>query len=186
MIQEWNKFKGWSVLEFFLLNPNTKIHINELARQLKTSPRTAQMSCNMYNKEGLLRRKEIGNIHQFFLNENDSRVRILKKFIGPYLVSDKWHLNPFLEKNKNILSVSIYGSFATGEYGDHSDLDILVITADEKKPDSSDLSKIELKLGREAAVTSIPHSKWRVMERKKDNFFLSIRKKSILIWGNPL
>ena len=35
MIREWNKFKGWSVLEYFLLYPNTKIHINELKRKIK-------------------------------------------------------------------------------------------------------------------------------------------------------
>ena len=186
MISEWNKFKGWSVLEFFLLNPNTKIHINGLARKLKSSPRTAQMFCVGYYEEGLLEKKEIGNNHQFFLNQKDSRVKTLKKFIGPYLVSDKLYLKPFLDKNKNILSVSIYGSFATGDYGDHSDLDILVITADEKKPDTADLSKIELKLGRESAVTTIHMSKWRAMERKKEKFYLSIIKKSILIWGNPI
>ena len=186
MIEVWNRFKGWSVLEFFLLNPNKKIHINELARQIKISPRTAQTFCNEYHDDGILSKENIGNVHQYYLNENDSRSKALKRFIGPYLVSEEKYLRPFLEKNKNILSVSIYGSFANGEYGDKSDLDIFVLTADETKPKTDDLSSIELKLGREVPVTTISLAKWRDMERKKDNFFLSIKRNSILVWGNPI
>jgi len=186
MIDQWNKFKGWSVLEFFLLKPNTKIHINELARRLKASKRTAMIFCSAYHEEGILSKENIGNVHQYFLNENDSRARALKKFIGPYLVCDKKYLRPFLEKNKNILSVSIYGSFANGEYGDESDLDILVITGNEAKPITNDFSSIEMKLGREVPVTCISLAKWRAMERKKDKFFLTIKMNSILIWGNPI
>jgi hypothetical protein len=186
MIQEWAKFKGWSVMEYFLLNPNTKIHINALARELDISPRTAHVFCQAYYDDGLLLREEIGNIRRFSLNESDSRAISLKRFMGPYLVSDKSRLNPFLEKNSNVLSVSIYGSFATGEYGDQSDLDILVLAADEKKLDTQDLASIEQKLGREAAVTTISLARWRVMERKKQDFFLSLKKNSVLVWGNPI
>ncbi|MEW5996748.1 MAG: nucleotidyltransferase domain-containing protein [Candidatus Micrarchaeota archaeon] len=186
MISEWEKFKGWAVLEHFLLFPNSKIHINELRRRLKVAPGTANHFCSLYHAEGMLDREVVGNAHLFSLNEKDARVQALKKFIGPYLVSDSMYLKPFLEKNKNILSVAIYGSFATGEYGDKSDLDILVLIADEKRPDTSDLAKIELRLGREIGITPISLAKWGEMERKKDNFFLSIKKKSVLAWGNPV
>jgi hypothetical protein len=184
MIQEWNKFKGWSVLEYFLMFPNTKIHINGLSRELKISLRTAQIFCINYNLDGILNKDNVGNLHQFSLNEKDPRVQTLKRFIGPYLLADKTYLKSFLEKNKNLLSVSIYGSFASGEYGDKSDLDVLVITADERKPDAADLAKLELKLGREIGITSIPMARWRQMERKKDHFFVNIKNNHVLVWGN--
>ncbi len=186
MIENWNRFKGWSTLEYFLLYPNSKIHINELSRKLKIAVRAAQMYCAIYYNEYLLQKAEIGNIHQYYLNENDARAKALKQFIGPYLVADETYLKPFLEKNKNILSVSIYGSFASGEYGDKSDLDILIIIANERKPKTEDLAKIELRLGREANVTTINFAKWRLMERNKDKFFLNIKRNNILIWGNPI
>lgn len=186
MIREWGKFRGWTVLEHFLLCPNSKIHINELGRALKIAPSTARIFCNGYHVDGLLNKTGTGNIHQFFLNESDARVQALKKFMGPYLVSDSIYLNPFLEKNRNVLSVSIYGSFATGEYGDKSDLDILALKSDDRKLETDGLAKIELRLGREVGVTGISLAKWREMERKKDNFFLSIRKKNVLVWGNPI
>ena len=105
-------------------------------------------------------------------------------FIGPYLVSDSIH--PFLEDNAGVLSISIYGSFASGEHGDGSDLDILVITADEARPNGSSLRQISMKLGRDANITSISLAKWRSMERRNDAFFLSVKKNHAMIWGNPL
>ncbi|MBI5047138.1 nucleotidyltransferase domain-containing protein [Candidatus Micrarchaeota archaeon] len=186
MIKEWTKYKGWVVLEYFLLNPNTKIHINELARELKIATHTAQRFCSSYYNDGLLDRKKIGNIHQFYLKEDDARAKALKKFMGAYIVSDEIYLRPFLEKNKTVLSVSLYGSFASGEYGDRSDLDILVITIDEKEIKSEDLARIELKLGREVNVTTINLAKWRAMERKKDKFFETIKKNIQILWGNRI
>lgn len=186
MITEWNKYKGWSVLEHFLLNPGVRIHINELSRRLKIGLQTAQRFCKAYYEEGLLEMEKIGNVHQFRLNQKDARIAALKKFMGPYLVADSKYLKPFLEKNKNILSVSIYGSFATGEYGAKSDLDILIITADEKRPDTGNLAGIELKLGREVGITALSIAKWREMERKKDSFCLAIKRKSLLVWGTPI
>jgi len=186
MIREWNKFKGWVVLEYFLIHPNTKIHINELTRRLKVSLFTTQKFCSAYHEEGLLNKSKIANIHQYSLNEEDARIRTLKSFLGPYLVSDKKYLGPFLKKNKNVLSISIYGSFASGDYGDKSDLDILILKSDERKIISDDLNAIELKLGREVTIISLNFAQWRQMERKKDKLFLSIKKNNINIWGNPI
>jgi hypothetical protein len=186
MIEEWCRFKGWCVLEYFLLYPNTRVHINKLARTLKISPQTAQKFCIAYHVDGLLGKAEIGNLHQFYLNENDARVRALKCFIGPYLVADNAHLKRFLEKNGNVLSVSLYGSFASGDYGDKSDLDVLIITADERKLETEEFRKLEARTGREVSITPLSFAKWRAMERKKDNFFLSVKKNNLHLWGNPL
>ncbi|MBI5228193.1 nucleotidyltransferase domain-containing protein [Candidatus Micrarchaeota archaeon] len=186
MIEEFNKFRGWTVLEYFLLYPNTNIHVNELAKKLKIGLQTAHRFCTKYADEGILIKKEIGNVHQFSLNDEDSRIKTLKKFIGPYILADGEYLKPFLKKNKNILSISLYGSFASGDYGDSSDIDILILTGDEKKPDTHDFSRIELKLGRAANVTTISFPRWRELERKKDNFFISIMKNNVRVWGNPI
>jgi predicted nucleotidyltransferase len=186
MIEEWSRFKGWCVLEYFLLHPNTRLHINKLARTLGISPQTAHAFCVTYHRDGLLGKTEIGNLHQFHLNENDGRVQALKRFIGPYLVADEAYLKPFLEKNGKVLSVSLYGSFASGDYGDKSDLDLLVITSDEGKLETGDFRKLEARLGREVSITPLSFAKWRSMERKKDNFFLSLKKNNLLIWGNAI
>jgi hypothetical protein len=186
MIDEWRKYRGWMVLEFFLLNPDSRIHINELSRRLQIGSQTAQQFCKSYLKDGLLNLRKIGNIHQYSLNEKDARARALKLFIGSYLVADPKYLEPFLKKNKNILSISIYGSFAKGDYGDKSDLDILVITSDDRNPDTKVLCGIEHKLGREVGISVIPIDRWREMERKKKNFFHSIKNNHTLIWGERI
>jgi len=184
MIEEWNRFKGWSVLEYFLLYPNSRVHINQLSRNLKISLQTAQRFCVSYHKEGLLNKAEVGNVHQFWLNESDSRVRALLRFMGPYLAADR--LGIFLGKNNNVLSVSIYGSFAAGDYGDGSDLDLLVITSDERKPDLRELRETGLRIGKEINILSMSLARWRGMERENDRFFISVKKNSVTLWGGPL
>ncbi|MDE1828680.1 MAG: hypothetical protein KGH65_05975, partial [Candidatus Micrarchaeota archaeon] len=59
LIKEWDKFKGWSVLEFFLTN-YSKIHLKGLARKLGISPRTAQIYLGLYEKEGILQSERVG------------------------------------------------------------------------------------------------------------------------------
>ncbi len=184
MIKEWNRFKGWTVLERFLIFPDGRIHINKLAKELGIGMQTAHRFCTMYCKDGLFLKEEIGNVHQYRLNKDDARVRALLHFIGPYLVSD--FIPAFLANNNGVLSISIYGSFASGEHGDGSDLDILIIKADEAKTDSSPMGQISMKLGRDANVTSISLARWRSMERRNDAFFMSVKKNHIVIWGNPL
>lgn len=184
MITEWSKFKGWTVLEYFLLHPDTATHINELSRRLGLGTYTVHRFCNLYSGEGILRKRKAGTAIQFRLNGGDARAGALKKFAGPYLAADAEHLKPFLEKNENVLSISIYGSFASGEYGDKSDLDLLVLTSDEKRLDSSDFSRLEARAGREVNVTQVSFAKWREMERKSEEFFKSVRKTHLTVWGN--
>ncbi|MFH0737283.1 MAG: nucleotidyltransferase domain-containing protein [Candidatus Micrarchaeota archaeon] len=184
MITEWSRFRGWTILEHFLLYPDKRVHINALARVLKIGPSTAQAFCSSYHKDGLLGKEVAGNTHLYFLDKDDARVRALRAFIGPYLISD--FLPPFLAKNKGVLSISIYGSFSSGDYGDGSDIDILIITASEERPDTAPLRGISLRLGRDANITPISLAKWRRMERDKEPFFQSIKKNSISIWGNPI
>ena len=186
MIMEWNVFRGWRVLEYFLLHPNTKIHPGQLSRNLKISRFAAQTFCTSYLGDGILSKTEVGNINQFCINEDDARVRALKLFMGPYLVMDSTSLQPFLRDNRNVLSIAIYGSFAAGDYGDRSDLDLIIITADEKKPESRGLSAIELRLGREVSISVLSMARWRAMEKKKDAFFLSVKKNHVIVWGNAI
>lgn len=147
---------------------------------------TAHRFCNSYHKDGLLHKAKIGNVHQFYLNEGDARVKSLKKFIGPYIVADELYLKPFLEENNSILSIAIYGSFASGEYGDKSDLDIFILTADSRRPNTIPLAAIETRLGREIGITVMNLAEWRKKEKNKDNFFLSIKKNNVVVWGNAI
>jgi hypothetical protein len=58
--------------------------------------------------------------------------------------------------------------------------------SDEKRPKTEDLASIELKLGREIGITTMSLAEWRSMERKKDSFFLAVKKNNLFVWGSPI
>jgi len=79
MLPQWDKFKGWVVLEYFLRNPSKRIHIKGLARELKISPRTSEVYCKLYSDSGLLLKEKFANLSIFFLNKTHPLSRELKK-----------------------------------------------------------------------------------------------------------
>jgi len=178
MFTEWNKFKGWDVLEYFLRNPNTKMHIKGLARLLNVSSRTALIYCNGYFKDNILKREKNANSINFYLNNANSLVKQLKKtWFLRHLQKNKVIEN-FLKKNKGIMEIILYGGYSSGEYSNHSDIDILIITNSEKI-DSTSFIDITQSMGKELGLTKLTSSKWNDLQKKQDSFALSIIKNNI-------
>lgn len=178
LIKEWQKFKGWTVLEFFL-RENRKIHLKALSRELKISPRTAQTYLNLYTKEQILERERVGNILLYSLASN-YLVHELKRLYFSILI--RHYINEIVKTNQSISSLILYGSHATGEYDVHSDVDIIAISQD-KELDLKPIKELEGALGKEVKIEVIKFSKWRELKEKSDPFYYSVIKDHILLFG---
>ncbi len=158
MIKEFRKFRGFKILEFFLLNPTVQININELAKKLKISTMTSKQYCDLLEKEDILASKKIGNTKLFNLKDN--------------LLTREWkkiRILQFITQNnlKKAIGNSfyLYGSFANGTYTEKSDLDIFIIKI--KKIDKEKIKKIELKLKHEISINEVNY--YELEEYKKNN-----------------
>ncbi|MBU0532624.1 winged helix-turn-helix domain-containing protein [Candidatus Micrarchaeota archaeon] len=69
MLKEFQKFRGWQVLEYFF-KTNEKISIRELARKLKISTMTAKYYCDVLEKANLLSSEKGGTAKLFSLKDN--------------------------------------------------------------------------------------------------------------------
>ena len=179
LIKEWNKFKGWSILEFFLTN-DTKIHLKGLARNLQISPRTAQIYLKLYEKEGILQSEAVGNMILYSIADN-FMTRDLKR--AHFLLSIKNFVSAFLKDNEGIVSLVLYGSHAGGRYDSKSDIDLLAISQ-RKALDLGALKVMEGKLGKEVKIEVYSIGEWRKME--KSDFYISIIKDNVLLYGAQL
>lgn len=178
LLKEWQKFKGWTVLEFFL-RENRKIHLKALSRELKISPRTAQTYLNLYAKEHILDREQIGNILLYSLASNYLAFEFKRLYFS---IMIQPYVNSLIQKNQSISSLIVYGSHATGEYDVQSDIDMIAISQ-AKDINLEPIKAVEKGLGKEVKVELMKFSKWKELESKGDPFYYSVIKDHILLFG---
>ena len=175
--EEWRKFKGWKILEYFL-NHSGEIHVKKLARILKISPYTASYYLKLYQKMGIFKKRKKGNLILYSLADN-CVTRHLKIF---YILDI---IYPFIKKfsaKNNVISVILYGSHASGTYDAKSDIDLIIISQ-RKDLDLSEIKKIERKTGKEVKIHVFTLGEWRRLKRKNDEFVKSVIFNHILVHG---
>jgi len=79
MIPEFNTFAGNKILQWLLMNPDSRFHINELARELGISPSTVLRYANVFQEAGIVTIEKTGTAHQIILKNEKPVVKELKK-----------------------------------------------------------------------------------------------------------
>jgi hypothetical protein len=181
ILEHFKKFTGFKVLEYFILHPTYDIHLKELSRTLKISPGSAKLYCDLFESEGILISRRKGNLRLFRLNNENFVVKEIKKTYYLLLLKEEG----IQDICKKCNSLAIYGSFASGEFDEKSDLDILVIGSKEDV-NYTLLHKIEEKVGIRFQLTILPFYKWEKMKEERDPFTESVIRKHVLIKGAPL
>ncbi len=181
MIDEFRKFAGFRILEYFLLNPTREVHLKELARELEVSPATVKHYCDLFAKEGILIVKRIGNMRIFKLNNDYFAVKEIKR---AYMILKLKEVG-VESLCSSCYSLAVYGSVASGEFNEKSDIDLLVISK-ESCIDYSVIRKIEAALGKEIQLTVFQPHEWEIMKRNKNPLVNEILRNHVLIKGVPL
>ncbi len=181
LLEEWRKFKGWSVLEFFL-REQQKIHVKGLARALRISPRTAQTYMQLYEKEGILLRENIGNLALYGMINGPLTYELRRAYI---MLSIKQYADGFISDNPAITSLIMYGSSARGDYDRNSDIDLLVVSST-KAPNLRQIRLAETAMSKELKLEILTLGELRRLAEKKDKFYLSVLQNNILLYGAGL
>ncbi|MCD6227372.1 nucleotidyltransferase domain-containing protein [Candidatus Micrarchaeota archaeon] len=181
MLSIFDKNAGFKILKYFLLHPSKEIHLKEIARKTKTSPGSVKTYCDKFKKKKIITSEKKGNLRIIKLNNDNPLVKQLKKTLILSMLFDKG-----IEKiSKNEISLVVYGSCASGEFDERSDLDILIIGS-KKNVNYKELSRIEKELGVEIQLTVIPYYEWEKRKKQGDGFVFEILKNYILIKGAKL
>ena len=181
MLTSFRKFVGIKVLEYFLIYPTEKTYLKELAKKLQISPRSVKIYCDIFDKEGIIIREIKGNMHIFKTNNDNFRVREMKRTYFINLLAD---LN--IEKiAEECASIAIYGSYASGTYDEKSDIDILII-GNEKNVKRELVVDIMKKTDKEIQLNVISIIKWEKLKKENDYFVKNIIRNHVLIKGAEL
>ncbi len=181
MLSGWNKFKGWTVLEFFL-GSSRQIHANGLAKRLKISVSTAQGYLLGYEKEGVLEKEKTANVILYKLKETPLTLELKKAF---FLSAALPFVGQFMKENPFVTTLALFGSHAKGTFDEKSDIDLIAI-CQEKKLKLDSLKNAEEKIGKETKIQSFSLQEWRNLVKKQDSFAIAVLKNNILLFGDPL
>lgn len=184
MLSEWEKFAGWKVLRHFLANPSTEFYIRELARSLKLSPGSAQIYCNAYAKDGILISENKANAKMFRLDNSKPVVKAIKKFYFLERLESLSFTEQVVKTNLGLITLAIYGSYASGEYDEKSDIDLLVIS--DNKTNRESFIKLQKTLGKSIQLTEFTTAEWLSKRNKNEPFIISVIHDHIILFGGRL
>jgi len=134
-----------NLLQLFFQHPTQEFHLREISRKTKVVPQNVSKYAKEYVDNGLLLRREIGNLTLYRINPDSA---YLFKLFEIFEIERK---EKFMSQNKNIsrlireytenlvrLSnrdiqmILLFGSVARGSWSKESDIDILTLTSDER------------------------------------------------------
>lgn len=174
------KYAHFRVLCFFLENPTQEVYVKELSRILKISSHTSKSALDTFHKRKILNLTKKGRTH-FYRLENDSYfVKNLKKV---HILS-KINTISFTFPEE-IISVAIYGSYASGEFDERSDFDLLIISS-EKKDYPQVSKKIEDTLHVPVSPLVLTPFEWQELSREDTEFYMEVIKDQVLLYGSEL
>jgi len=158
------------LLRILALNPEDAFHINELSRRTGFSLRGVAKELQSLFSGGILKKEISGNQHRYQLDpdcpiHNEIKGLVLKT-VG---LSDvlKRVLGPV---EKKIELALIFGSFASGDYDNTSDVDLFVVSELSGVKLSELLGPVQNEIGRAINVSQFSRSEYKQRKKQRDHF----------------
>lgn len=172
----------WKILSFFFDNHGAELYVKELARKAKISQSSASVMCRDLLLEGILRSVHRGNSIFYSLDSGSPLVKRLKTdfFLGTLLAHAK------IWENELFRSVALYGTYASGEYGQESPVELLVVTDIDELRVNEMLRPLQSRLRAKIVFKVVPVARWLEMEKRRDVSYLETLANHVLLFGRQL
>ena len=139
-------------LSHLYLHPGESVHVRRLAHELGESPGNLARELGNLEKAGILRSETVGNQRRYSADPScpiDAEMRrIFIKMTGA-LAS----MRAELERVPAVEAALVFGSFAKGTAGPHSDVDLMIVGSASDRVLAPVVSRIERALGRDINYT---------------------------------
>jgi len=163
------------LLDYYFLNPDAEVYINELARLLKLDPKNTEKKLKEFEKEGLFRSEFRGKERYFFLAKDNPVLEHYRQiFLKTYGLEKR--LKELLQHIKGIKEAYIFGSYATNKMDSSSDIDILAIGSHSVLELQKAVAKLQKDILREINVTNLSLREFEKKKKGKDYFISNVFK----------
>jgi len=114
------------ILMRFFADESRKFYINEMARLVGTTQGTCRRELNKLADTGLLQSASEGNLQYYSINKRYPLHREFKAIIQK-TIGIEANIRSALQSIEGICFAFIFGSYAKGQFGQESDIDVVVI-----------------------------------------------------------
>jgi len=186
MLELYQETVLWKVLTYFLSHPSTSIYVKQLSRELKISPSGTNQTLKLLARSKVLFKEEIGKAHYYFLNNGLPFIKLLK--VSYFLAKiEEWKIEAkFKNQDEDLISLAVYGSYASGNFDEKSDIDLLLISSKSKAHFLNLIQNIEKYLNKEVNFEVLNISKWQKIKKENEPFYQEIIRNHILLVGSEL
>lgn len=163
------------LLNYFFLNPEEILYVNELSRNLVLDKRNLVKKIKELETEGLLKSKTRGNLKLYSINRdyplyNEYRQIVIKT------IGFEENLKNALKKVEGIKDAYIYGSYAKDNMDAHSDIDLLVVGNHSIASLQKNLNELQKEINREINIVNMDENEFKRKIKNKDSFITGILK----------
>ncbi|MFH0856157.1 MAG: nucleotidyltransferase domain-containing protein [Candidatus Omnitrophota bacterium] len=163
------------LLDYYFLNPEAQVYINELARILEIDPKNTETKLKELEKEGLFKSEFRGKQRYFFLAKDNPVLEHYRQiFLKTHGIEKK--LKDALSGIKGIKEAYLFGSYASNKMGSSSDIDLLAIGTHSILELQRIIAKLQKDAGREFNVTNLNPKEFEAKKKDKSHFINSVFK----------
>lgn len=160
------------ILNYFFLNTNSRVYINELARQLEADPKNVYRNLCQLEQGGLLASEFKGKERYFFLNKQNP---LTKSYRDIFLKTSGLEevLKKVFQGVVGIAQAYIYGSYARDRIGVQSDIDILLVGDHDPLQAQTAVYNIQKSSGRDIHISNVKTAEFD-KRRTQDQFLKTV------------
>lgn len=173
------------ILKILTLNPESSLNINELSRRTGFSLRGVEKELKNLLAGGILRREISGNQHRYQLDPLCPIHQEIKAIITKTVGLAELVKQALISVEKKIERAFIYGSFAAGDYGNKSDVDLFIVTELSGLKLAELLGEVQNEIGRPINVSQFTADEFNQRKEQNDHFLNRVLESpKIIIFGS--
>jgi len=167
------------LLDYYFLNPDAQVYINELARILDLDPKNTETKLKELEKEGLFKSEFRGKQRYFFLAKDNPVLEHYRQiFLKTHGIEKR--LKDKIGDIKGIKEAYLFGSYASNKMDSSSDIDLLAIGTHSVLELQRIITKLQKDTGREFNVMNLSPKEFDKKRKDKDAFINGVFKTEII------
>ncbi len=162
------------LLRILVLDPESAFNINELSRRTGFSLRGVEKELKNLLSGGILKREVTGNQHRYQLDPLCPIQREIKRLIIKTVGVAALLKKALGSAEHEIDRAFIYGSFASGDYGNDSDVDLFIVSELSGLELAERLGNVQNEIGRPINVSQLTSDEYKQRKVENDHFLTRV------------